>query len=248
MRRLIFLLTLTVIFNSCKAQQLPRILIDAEVKKAHYLPDFSYAGYMHGEKAIPTPTGTIIKTTDHGVIANDGLDDSKALIKAIAAASDIQGNVIVELPAGRVILSDVIYIERSNLILKGAGTGDNGTELYFPRPLIYEPTPQPLRELQEYLIEFDKNQREKDNNIDLPFSPYSWAGGFIWTQVPGERVKSYLATYDRPATILADGITGNRGDLYFKIANNNGLKEGDVVELQLFNKDGEQGMLIERSL
>jgi hypothetical protein len=245
MRRLFFLLILSTVFYSCKAQQLPSILSDTQVQKAHYLPDFSYAGYMHGENVIPSVQGTIIKTTDYGVIANDGLDDSKALIKAMAAASTVQGNVIVELPAGRVILSDIIYIERSNLVLIGAGTGDAGTELYFPRPLIYEPTPQPLKELQEYLIEFDKNQREKVNNIDLPFSPYSWAGGFIWTQVHGERVKSYLATYDQPAKVIADGITGNRGDLFFKAKNNNGLKVGEVVELQLFNKDGEQGIIID---
>jgi hypothetical protein len=117
--------------------------------------------------------------------------------------------------------------------------------LYFPRPLIYEPTPQPLEELQEYLIEFDKNQREKKNNIDLPFSPYAWSGGFIWTQVPGERVKYYLAKYDQPVKVLATGITGKRGDLFFNVKINQGLKVGEVVELQLFNKEGEQGSIIQ---
>ncbi len=32
-----------------------------------------------------------------------------------------------------------------------------------------------LKELREYLIEFDKRQREKENNIDLPFSQFAWS-------------------------------------------------------------------------
>lgn len=77
--------------------------------------------------------------------------------------------------------------------MRGAGTGEDGTEIYCPRPLIYAKDPDNLKELCEYLVEFDKIQREKDNNINLPFTQYSWAGGFIWTKAPGVRVKSYLA-------------------------------------------------------
>ncbi|NJM78453.1 MAG: hypothetical protein HC854_00250 [Flavobacterium sp.] len=66
-------------------------------------------------------------------------------------------------------MSEIIYIERSNFVLKGMGSDENGTELYFPRPMMYLKDPEPLVELREYLIELDKRQREKENNIDLPF-------------------------------------------------------------------------------
>ena len=69
----------------------PRILLaqtEDEIKKIllknteTYIPDFNYAGYHNGEKPLPNPTTTLLYATDFGVIANDALDDSKALIKA----------------------------------------------------------------------------------------------------------------------------------------------------------------------
>jgi hypothetical protein len=119
-----------------------------------------------------------------------------------------------------------------------AGSGEGGTELYFPRPMMYLDGPEVLTELREYLIKFDKRQREPENNIDLPFSHYAWSGGFIWTQVPGERVKSYLGKYDVPETFVANILSGERGEHTLKASNVEGLNIGDVVQLQLFNKTG----------
>lgn len=228
----------------CYAQAIPEILKDKKIMKSTYLPDFSYAGYQNGESPIPTDGGTVVKATDYGVVPNDELDDSKALIAAIAASKEISGKVVLQLPAGKVILSDIIYIERSDFVLKGAGTNQNGTELYFPRPLMYVPDPAALQELREYLVEFDKVQREKENNIDLPFSQYAWSGGFIWTQVPGERVKSYTENYDREENVIASVRSGQRGALEITVADASKLNVGDVLELQLFNKDGESGKII----
>ncbi len=111
------------------AQQTPKILTDS---KANYLPDFSYAGYHFGESQIPVVQGKIINATDYGVKANDALDDSKALLKAVKAANAIEGNVTLQLPAGRIILSEIVYIERSNFVLRGAGSDQKGTEIFPP--------------------------------------------------------------------------------------------------------------------
>ena len=227
--------------NSIAFSQTPKILTDS---KTNYLPDFSYAGYHFGESPIPEATGKIVNAVDFGVKANDDLDDSKALLKAIKAVNETQGNVILQLPAGRIILSEVLYIERSNFVLRGAGSGENGTEIYCPRPMMYLKNPESLAELREYLTTFDKRQREPENNIDLPFSQYAWSGGFIWTQIPGERVKSYLDKYEPVPNVLAKVSSGNMGEHIINVSDVKGLKVGDIVELQLFNKDGENGEII----
>lgn len=223
------------------SQQTPKILTDS---KNNYLPDFSYAGYHFGESPIPETSGKVINATDYGVKANDALDDSKALLKAIQAANDIQGNVILQLPAGRIILSAVLYLERSNFIFRGMGSGEKGTEIYCPRPMMYFKDPESLAELREYLTTFDKRQREPENNVDLPFSQYAWSGGFIWTQIPNERVKSYLDKYEPISTPLAKVNSGTMGQHIITVSEVKGIKVGDILELQLFNKDGENGEII----
>lgn len=233
-----------LISNTAISQELPKIIGDKNTTKEVYLPDFSFAGYHNGEKSIPNLTKTIVLATDYGVISNDHLDDSKALEKAMEAANNVKGPVVLQLPAGKIILSDILYIERSHLVLRGTGSGASGTELFYPRPMMYVENPKSLTELRAYLLEFDKRQREKANNIDLPFSQYSWAGGYIWAQIPGERVKPYLGDYDVPPTILTHVTKGNRGEFSLEVSKIEGLNVGDVVELQLFNKDGEQGEII----
>lgn len=242
------LLLIITFFLSCGlesiAQKLPEILKTRKTDDSNYLPDFSFAGYHNGEVDIPMLVGEIIYATSYGVVANDGFDDTKALIKAIEEASKIDGKVILQLPAGRLILRDILYLERSHFVLRGAGTGINGTEIYCPRPLMYSKDPEILQELREYLLEFDKRQREEENNIDLPFSQYAWSGGFIWTKVPGVRVKSYLKKYEKPYDVVAKVSNGKRGAFTFEVSEIKNLKIGDVLELQLFNKNGEKGEVI----
>ncbi|KLT69315.1 hypothetical protein [Flavobacterium sp. ABG] len=239
----IFISTLLIPLNAI-SQQLPKILNTQQKSVTTYLPDFSYAGYHFGETNLPEVQGKIINAVDFGVKANDELDDSKALLKAIKAANAIEGNVILQLPAGRIILSTILYLERSNFVLRGTGSGKNGTEFYCPRPMMYLKDPESLAELREYLTTFDKRQRENENNIDLAFSQYAWSGGFIWTQIPNERVKSYLDKYEPTPIVLAKVSSGTMGEHTITVSDLNGLKVGDVVELQLFNKDGENGEII----
>ncbi|AWK06506.1 hypothetical protein HYN56_20675 [Flavobacterium crocinum] len=226
--------------NTILAQELPKII----TSKTNYLPDFSYAGYHFGESQIPEVTGKIINAADFGVKTDDQLDDSKALLKAFKAANAVEGNVILQLPKGKIILSDILYIERSNFVLRGAGSDENGTEIYCPRPMMYLKDPESLAELREYLTTFDKRQRESENNVDLPFSQYSWSGGFIWTQVPSERVKSYLDKYEPEPNVLAKVSSGKMGEFTINVSDVKNLKAGDIVELQLFNKEGENGEII----
>ncbi|KRD09000.1 hypothetical protein ASE21_14210 [Flavobacterium sp. Root901] len=240
MIRQTILISCSFFMNAVLAQEIPKII----TSKTDYLPDFSFAGYHFGESQIPKANGKIINAVDFGVKANDNLDDSKALLKALKAANSVEGNVILQLPEGRIILSDILYIERSNFVLRGSGSGENGTEIYCPRPMMYLQNPESLAELREYLTTFDKRQREPENNIDLPFSQYAWSGGFIWTQIPNERVKSYLDKYEPEPNILAKVSSGKMGEFIINVSEIKNLKAGDIVELQLFNKDGENGGII----
>ena len=227
------------------AQETPDIISKKEVASLNFLPDFSYAGYRFGNTSLPEIKEKIISATDFGVKANDNLDDSKALQKALKAAHEVSGNVVLLLPAGKIILSDILYIERSDFVLRGAGSGAQGTEIYCPRPMMYLKDQESLAELREYLTSTGKRQIEKENNIDLPFSQFAWSGGFIWTQVRNQRVKSYMEKYETPPNIFAKVIKGNRGEKEFLVSDVNRLKVGDVVELELFNKEGEKGEIIE---
>ncbi len=245
MRQCVVLFLIIINSSQLYAQETPQIISQKEVYSQNFLPDFSYAGYHFGNTSLPEMKEKVILATDFGVKANDNLDDSKALLKAFKAAHEVTGNVVLQLPAGKIILSDILYIERSNFVLRGAGSGKEGTEIFCPRPMMYLKEQESLAELREYLTSTGKRQVEKENNIDLPFSHYAWSGGFIWTQVPKQRVKSYMEKYDTPPTVLAKVIQGKRGEKEFIVSDVNGLKVGDVVELDLFNKEGEKAEIIE---
>lgn len=149
-----------------QAQVLPEMLTSTD----EYLPDFSYAGYRNGEEALPKVSGQVFDVTDYGASPDDGLDDSKSVLTALAAATSHSSPAVLKFPAGRFILSEILYVERSDFAIQGEG---EATTLYFPRPLKYLPTPSSMEELSEYLTEQKKRQREKQNNIDLPFSLYA---------------------------------------------------------------------------
>ncbi|PIB34265.1 hypothetical protein BFP72_01865 [Reichenbachiella sp. 5M10] len=228
------------------AQNLPAILSDPKVQAHNYLPDYSYAGYRFGEEKIPTQTeSTVIHVLDFGAVPDDGLDDTQAIFSALAKANDVEGKVQLQFPSGRFILSDILYLTRSDIVLRGAGSGVAGTTLYYPRPMSYFEDPEPLTELREYLVALDKRQREPQNNLDLPFSQYAWSGGMIWVAVPGARVKSYLDKYDKKPKVLAKLLQGKRGEHEITVASASKLHVGDVVQLEWYNKEGKDGSLIQ---
>ena len=224
---------------------LPMILSPSPDNPQPFLPDFSYAGYAFGLEPIPTSKGKVISVTDFGAIASDGVDDSEAVLKALAAADTTAGPVIIRFPAGRFIISEIIKIERSNIVLQGEGRGPAGTTLHFPRPLKMVGDKGKLDELRDYLVKYDKRQREPKRNLDVQFSEYSWTGGFIWIGKEGARPAPYLEEFDAPETPLTQGLLGLRGETTLTVADASELKAGQRVQLLWYNKQGEDGALID---
>ena len=240
--------TLPAAAVAAPAAGLPTILgaADEGASATQPLPDFSYAGYGHGMRTIPQ-VDTVIDVADHGAIPDDGKDDSAALKAALAAAHSMQGPVRVQMAAGRYQLTEILWIERSGIVLSGMGMGEGGTELYMPRPLGQVDDGGALKELREYLREEDKFERQLDQNLDVLFSEYSWSGGFIWTRAPGGRHATYLQRYDRPIEEVAAIVQGEQFGREVVVADAAPLSVGDVLQIHWHNRAGPDGPLV-RSL
>jgi len=187
----------------------------------------------------------VIDVEQHGINANDGLDDSLALLALLDKIRNNDEPTVLQFSAGRYIISSIIYFDRNNLVVRGQGSGKAGTEFYFPRPLIYaKPAPE-LKELKEYLVSFDKIQKEKKNNIYIPFTEWAWSGGYFWTRIKDLRVKKYLDKYDEPIQSLAKPKTGKQGEFIITVDSAKKLKAGEVIELQWYNTKGEKAPIID---
>ncbi len=226
------------------AAKMPTILGDKSVMAKYPLPDYSYAGYGFGLMPLPSDAGTIINVTDHGVVADDGKDDAKAVLKALAAADLFQGRVTLRFPKGRIQIGEMIHITRSNLVLDGAGEAADGTELYFPRPLKVVDKSNAQAELREYLKREDKYQREPDQNIDFLFTEYSWSGGFLFIGPKGTRPASYDGSKDKRDPVLTTALAGKQFERVISVANARALKLGQVVQLQWFSSDGPNSQIL----
>jgi hypothetical protein len=121
------------------------------------LPDFSFAGYRSGEVAIPDVPAKI-NVRDFGARGDGQADDTDAFKRAIAAASG--GAILV--PAGRYKITDILYIRKSNLVLRGEGASKS--VLVFPKP---------LDALKPNLGATTTGEAT---------SNYSWSGGLIWIE------------------------------------------------------------------
>ena len=130
---------------------------------ASRLPDFSFAGYRAGETSIPTPA-VVANVMNFGAVGNGIADDTTAFENAIAAAN--KGAVLI--PAGRYKITRVLYIRKSNLVLRGAGSGL--TTLVFTKHLT-ELIGQPPG--------------------TAGLESWSWSGGLIW--VEGRETTTKLA-------------------------------------------------------
>jgi rhamnogalacturonyl hydrolase YesR len=141
------------------------------------LPDFSYAGYHRGEKSIPNAV-QVASVKDFGAVGDGIADDTKAFKDAIAATSS--GAIFV--PAGRYKITDFIYIKKSNVVLRGAGT--DKTVLCFPTPLN------------------DLHPMPTNNSDGRPTTKYSFDFGFLTIQGV---IDSQMV-----ATITAEAKRGDR--------------------------------------
>ena len=240
----ILLLSPMIVIADESNDELPPILSIGTIAASNFLPDFSFAGYGNGAVDIPQAKGTVVDVDKFGARANDGKDDSKAVLAAIAHANSLTGPVIVRFSAGRYRLTEILKIERSNFVLQGAGSGAGGTLLHFPRPLNQVDKSSSLDELRQYIVKLDKRQKEADLNLDEYFSEYSWSGGFIWIQKPGVRTAPYLVEYDPAIDKLANIESGSRGHQQVVIAGEANLNAGDIVQLQWINRSGPEAGII----
>jgi len=222
----------------------PEILSE-KVQADHFLPDYSYAGYKWGEEAIPEFKGKKIDVTDFGAVPNDKLDDTKAILAALNKANNTEGTVMLYFPRGRFILKRILFIERSDIVISGAGMDPkDGTVLYMPLALSELPMPERMKELNEYLVINNKRQIEKERGINEMFSMYTWTGGYIWTNFPGARGKEYMSEYNEPRNVLAEISGGKRGQKSFTVKDASNLKSGELVRINLFNTEGKESSLI----
>jgi hypothetical protein len=139
------------------------------------LADFSYAGYAFGEKNIPKVEGPIFNVTEYGAVPDDGKSDREAFQAAIKAAQT-HGKGIIYFPTGRFDLrpadapNEAITISGNNLILRGAGSGKGGTEIFME----YNNEPQQADELWScppliqlrYDFKYDQQFSPDDNFAD----------------------------------------------------------------------------------
>ena len=200
----------------------------AILSSAKYLPDYSYAGYYWGEKSLPDLAPTL-EVTDFGAIPDDGKDDTAAIRAAIKAAQDRPGTVVLHFPTGKFIVSDVLFIERSDFVLQGEGDGPNGTVIKIPKPLKDMHVPWSTKWLKAYY--FLRGKRARDGRL---FSIFSWTGGVFWIRAPHNSV------YDLDVKIVG----GTQGERRIQAENTSNLHPGDVVTIQWFNHDGKHGSLL----
>ena len=101
------------------------------------LNDYSFAGYHFSETEIPeVDEWTYFNVVDYGAIPDDDGFDDDAIQSTIDAAEDHNGPAVVFFPPGRFMVSDnnstseYIEISRDSIVLKGSGSGIDGTEIF----------------------------------------------------------------------------------------------------------------------
>ncbi len=198
-----------------------------EPGNANYLPDFSYAGYHEGDAALPEAPATHA-IAGFGALPDDGKDDTAAFREALAVLAKWPGPVVLMLGKGRYELSDALFVERSDLVLRGVGSGPDGSVLAFSKPLADLPRQPVIQRLEQYLVSNDKKVKGK------PFSPFSWTGGLIWTRLPGK-------TETAPGV---SALSGRRGERSLRLSGN-APALASVVELRWYNRFGSDSPVLQ---
>jgi hypothetical protein len=147
------------------------------------MPDFSWAGYHHGEAEPPNvPRGISVK--DFGAKGDGVTDDSAAFLQAIEQATGA-----VEIPAGRYVIKQILEIRKPGIVLRGEG----------PQKSILT-FPVPLTDVREDWGATTSGERT---------SNYSWSGGFIWFKgdLRAKTVTKITAEAKRGDTVLQVGGT-----------------------------------------
>ena len=85
-----------------------------------FLHDFSYAGYHHGEAAIPTVPGPVFTILDTGADPSGSTDSTAAIQDSLSAASAAGGGVVL-VPAGTYRCDGQLEVTSSHVVLRGEG-------------------------------------------------------------------------------------------------------------------------------
>lgn len=141
MKRLFLTMSILALYSTSFAQKVSPLWTDfvaaKQTGKTPILPDFSFAGYHFSEKPIPETSGKkVFNVVDYGAKPNDAGYDDEAIQRAIDAAEKNKDGGVVFFPSGKFLLAadtdstKYIRISKSNIILKGSGSGAGGTEIY----------------------------------------------------------------------------------------------------------------------
>lgn len=180
------------------------------------LPNVSYAGYRYGETLPNLSHAVRINVADHGAQPNTDVDSSDAIEAALNAVPAEGG--VVYFPAGSYRLSRPLIVQRSHVVLQGAGSDQ--TRLIFTRSL---------------------NDGYAQNVDPLGKSRWSWTGGMVWLTPRNERTRvneSDLSTTWTEGWSLLDSranITSDheRGDLSFTVDDASDLHPAQLVVLEV---------------
>ncbi|UDQ96996.1 DUF4955 domain-containing protein [Lentisphaerota bacterium WC36G] len=128
-----------VVFSGCQHHEAATWIKFKEQKKANLptdLADYSYAGYKFGNCEIPDKLNwKVFNVIDYGAVPNDQKSDKEAIQKAVDAA-EANGSGIIFFPPGVFRVSEEpnvpngIYINSSNILIKGSGSTPGGTVIY----------------------------------------------------------------------------------------------------------------------
>jgi hypothetical protein len=168
------------------------------------LPDCSYAGYHAAEAALPTPE-VVGNVRDFGAKGDGETEDTEAFRKAIEATDG--GALLV--PAGRYALDHLLPLQKSRLVLRGEGSGPEGTTLLFRKSLTD--------------LFGGMHMGYPGQNI-----PWNWGvGGLVWLGRP-------LRTKPCPHGLTRITTPARRGDRSLEVAAPGGVHAGDTVALALW--------------
>ncbi len=134
------------------------------------LPEFSYAGYAWGERPLPV-YGATLDVTDFGATGDDMADDTEAFLRALEAAHERSGLVVLAIPEGRFHLSGIMFLERDSLVVRGSGP--DKTVIFVEKPLGVLEAPEALAQGGEAALVQGRRP-----------SMYSDWGAVFWSRAP----------------------------------------------------------------
>lgn len=194
------------------------------------LPDFSYAGYMHGEVAPPdveTSGYQLINVCDFGAVPNDGQSDRQAFIDAIASIKGVQktvGNVKPGTNGGAAsqtirLLNNkpsnaIIYFPEGEFILQDESEVNQTIDITMSNLVI-------------------KGAGREQTIIRMDSKNKLTNGRDMWTSPCMIQLKHYSGPSD-----LCD-VTGNadKGSHEVAVSSTTGIRAGDWVCLSLLNNN-----------